>query len=153
MAVVPRRTKIVATIGPASRDPEVLVRMVEAGMDVARLNFSHGTAAGRAAAARAVRQAATEAATALVPEALQRTRAQEDGNDRQTECRWLTQNGPASAGMKYSSSSNLSWRSRAMISWLNPISSLIQRANGSDGGSMSGGFNVRIFTSSRRGYQ
>ena len=38
-----RRTKIVATIGPASRDPEVLARMVEAGMDVARLNFSHGT--------------------------------------------------------------------------------------------------------------
>lgn len=37
-----RRTKIVATIGPASSDPEVLVRMVEAGMDVARLNFSHG---------------------------------------------------------------------------------------------------------------
>jgi len=40
---VNRRTKIVATIGPASADPEVLVRMVEAGMDVARLNFSHGT--------------------------------------------------------------------------------------------------------------
>src|SRR5947199_672459 len=37
-----RRTKIVATIGPASRDPETLVRMVEAGLDVARLNFSHG---------------------------------------------------------------------------------------------------------------
>jgi pyruvate kinase len=37
-----RRTKIVATIGPASRDPETLVQMVEAGMDVARLNFSHG---------------------------------------------------------------------------------------------------------------
>ena len=37
-----RRTKIVATIGPASRDPETMVRMVEAGMDVARLNFSHG---------------------------------------------------------------------------------------------------------------
>jgi pyruvate kinase len=37
-----RRTKIVATIGPASRDPETLARLVEAGLDVARLNFSHG---------------------------------------------------------------------------------------------------------------
>ena len=37
-----RRTKIVATIGPASRDPDVLARMVQAGLDVARLNFSHG---------------------------------------------------------------------------------------------------------------
>ena len=45
-----RRTKIVATIGPASRDPEVLVKMVEAGMDVARLNFSHGTAEDHAEA-------------------------------------------------------------------------------------------------------
>ena len=38
-----RRTKIVATIGPASREPETLVRLIEAGMDVARLNYSHGT--------------------------------------------------------------------------------------------------------------
>ncbi len=37
-----RATKIVATIGPASKDPDVLARMVEAGMDVARLNFAHG---------------------------------------------------------------------------------------------------------------
>jgi pyruvate kinase len=37
-----RRTKIVATIGPASRDPETLARLIEAGLDVARLNFSHG---------------------------------------------------------------------------------------------------------------
>jgi pyruvate kinase len=37
-----RRTKIVATIGPASREPEVLRQLVRVGMDVARLNFSHG---------------------------------------------------------------------------------------------------------------
>jgi pyruvate kinase len=56
-----RRTKIVATIGPASRDPEVLVRMVDAGMDVARLNFSHGTAEEHADTARLVRDAAGRA--------------------------------------------------------------------------------------------
>jgi pyruvate kinase len=56
-----RRTKIVATIGPASREPEVLVRMVEAGMDVARLNFSHGTAEEHAEVAQRVRDAASRA--------------------------------------------------------------------------------------------
>ncbi len=56
-----RRTKIVATIGPASRDPEVLVRMVEAGMDVARLNFSHGSADEHAETADRVRDAANRA--------------------------------------------------------------------------------------------
>ena len=38
-----QRTKIVATIGPASNSPEVLKQMVMAGMNVARLNFSHGS--------------------------------------------------------------------------------------------------------------
>ena len=56
-----RRTKIVATIGPASRDPEVLVQMVEAGMDVARLNFSHGSAEEHAETAERVRDAANRA--------------------------------------------------------------------------------------------
>jgi pyruvate kinase len=56
-----RRTKIVATIGPASSDPEVLVRMVQAGMDVARLNFSHGTAEQHAEMARRARDAAGRA--------------------------------------------------------------------------------------------
>ncbi|MFZ4521783.1 MAG: pyruvate kinase [Bacteroidales bacterium] len=37
-----RRTKIVATIGPASSSPEMIRALIEAGMDVARLNFSHG---------------------------------------------------------------------------------------------------------------
>ncbi len=37
-----RRTKIIATIGPASRSPEIVRSLIEAGMDVARLNFSHG---------------------------------------------------------------------------------------------------------------
>jgi pyruvate kinase len=58
---VQRHTKIVATIGPASRDRETLVRMVAAGMDVARLNFSHGTAEEHAETAQRVREAAGRA--------------------------------------------------------------------------------------------
>ena len=38
-----RRTKIVATLGPASNSPEVIRQLIQAGMDVARLNFSHGS--------------------------------------------------------------------------------------------------------------
>jgi len=56
-----RRTKIVATIGPASRDPDTLARMVEAGMDVARLNFSHASLDIHAENAERVRDAATRA--------------------------------------------------------------------------------------------
>jgi pyruvate kinase len=39
-----RRTKIVATLGPATDDPKVLDKIIEAGVDVVRLNFSHGNA-------------------------------------------------------------------------------------------------------------
>ena len=53
-----RRTKIVATIGPASRSPDVLAKMVEAGMDVARLNYSHGSLEEHAETAVRVRAAA-----------------------------------------------------------------------------------------------
>ncbi len=56
-----RRTKIVATIGPASREIETLIRLVEAGMDVARLNYSHGTLEEHAETARRVRDAAARA--------------------------------------------------------------------------------------------
>src|SRR5438270_2151116 len=54
-----RRTKIVATIGPASNDQETLARMVEAGVDVFRLNFSHGNREIHAENAQRVRAAAS----------------------------------------------------------------------------------------------
>jgi pyruvate kinase len=57
-SIVPRNTKIVATLGPACSDPDVLQRMLAAGVDVVRLNFSHGTAADHVARARMVREQA-----------------------------------------------------------------------------------------------
>ena len=53
-----RATKIVATLGPACSDPAVLSRMVAAGVDVVRLNFSHGQASDHLARANLVRAAA-----------------------------------------------------------------------------------------------
>jgi pyruvate kinase len=53
-----RKTKIVATLGPASSDPKTLSRMIEAGVDVVRMNFSHGTVEEHFARAEAVRNAA-----------------------------------------------------------------------------------------------
>src|SRR3990167_4718544 len=51
-----RSTKIVATLGPSSNDSETLERMFIAGLDVVRLNFSHGTAENHQRPAEAVRQ-------------------------------------------------------------------------------------------------
>jgi pyruvate kinase len=51
-----RSTKIVATLGPASSDPAVLERMVRSGVDVVRLNFSHGTADDHLARAELVKE-------------------------------------------------------------------------------------------------
>ncbi|UUC84595.1 pyruvate kinase [Stutzerimonas stutzeri] len=56
--MIPRRTKIVATLGPASSSPEVLEKMIVAGLDVARLNFSHGSPDEHRARAELVREIA-----------------------------------------------------------------------------------------------
>src|SRR5690606_38895018 len=51
-----RRTKIVATLGPASSSPEVIEQLILAGLNVARLNFSHGSPDEHKARARLVRE-------------------------------------------------------------------------------------------------
>jgi len=55
-----RRTKIVCTIGPATASRQALDRLVAAGMDVARLNFSHGSHAEHGAVIRAIREGESE---------------------------------------------------------------------------------------------
>ena len=54
------KTKIVATIGPASESPEMLVRLIRAGLNVARLNFSHGDLPKHAEMIRRIRDATRE---------------------------------------------------------------------------------------------
>jgi len=56
-----RRTKIVATIGPATRSPDMVAALIHAGMDGARLNMSHGTHDDHARTAELVRDAEREA--------------------------------------------------------------------------------------------
>src|SRR6478752_2093069 len=56
-----RATKIVATLGPASSDPALLEKMIRAGVNVVRLNFSHGTAQDHVDRAQLVREAAQRA--------------------------------------------------------------------------------------------
>ncbi|SPB14989.1 pyruvate kinase [Caballeronia novacaledonica] len=55
-----RATKIVATIGPASTSPDILLQMLQAGLDVVRFNFSHGTADDHRQRAEIVREAARQ---------------------------------------------------------------------------------------------
>ena len=57
MVAFDRRTKIVATIGPSSSGDEAISRLIEAGMDGARLNFSHGSHEDHGTSARIVRDA------------------------------------------------------------------------------------------------
>ena len=58
MALAGSKTKIVATIGPASESSEMLERLIRAGLNVARLNFSHGDLTGHAEHIRRIRSAA-----------------------------------------------------------------------------------------------
>ncbi len=60
-----RKTKIIATLGPASSSPDMVARLVNAGMDVARLNFSHGDYDSHRAATSNVRRAADKAERAV----------------------------------------------------------------------------------------
>src|SRR6266850_3145384 len=61
----PRRAKIVCTIGPATSSPERIAALVAAGMDIARLNFSHGDRDEHAAAYAHVRAASDAAGRAV----------------------------------------------------------------------------------------
>ncbi len=65
MAVAPRRTKILATIGPASGERDALAALVGAGMDAARLNFSHATHEQHREWADLIRSAADDAGRPL----------------------------------------------------------------------------------------
>jgi len=56
-----RKTKIIATVGPACDDIETLVQMIEAGMNVARLNLSHGSFDEHGARVQRIREAASKA--------------------------------------------------------------------------------------------
>ncbi len=60
-----RRTKVVATLGPASSDAKTLARMIDAGLDVVRINFSHGTPDEHRARVNLVRQLARKAGRAV----------------------------------------------------------------------------------------
>ena len=60
MMLPEHKTKIVATIGPASESPEMLERLIRAGLNIARLNFSHGDFSGHAEHIARIRAAAHE---------------------------------------------------------------------------------------------
>jgi len=62
-----KRTKIIATIGPASSAPAIITKLIHAGMDAVRLNFSHGERKDHNQRIRLVRQAAAKAGKQNVP--------------------------------------------------------------------------------------
>jgi pyruvate kinase len=64
--LLPCKTKIVATIGPASESPEMMERLIRAGMSIARLNFSHGDFSGHGERIKKLRAAATAVGRPIV---------------------------------------------------------------------------------------
>lgn len=65
VAPMRRKTKIVATLGPATESPDVVVKLIERGMNVARFNFSHGSHADHARRFEIVRQCASDVDTPI----------------------------------------------------------------------------------------
>src|SRR5262245_16686251 len=63
MAFAAHKTKIVCTIGPASRSPEVIEQLIHAGMSIARLNFSHDTFRTHKTTIQSIRAAAVAVGT------------------------------------------------------------------------------------------
>jgi pyruvate kinase len=68
-ALPEQKTKIVATIGPASESPEMLVRLIRVGVNVARLNFSHGDFSHHAEVLCRIRDAARETSNQTLSDA------------------------------------------------------------------------------------
>ena len=62
-----RKTKIVATIGPSSSDRETLTQLMDAGLNVARLNFSHGTHESHAEMINTIRELSKQKKVELRP--------------------------------------------------------------------------------------
>ncbi len=60
-----KKTKIICTLGPASSDPDILLQMIQAGMNIVRLNFSHGTHEEHAARIRMIREAAAKSGASI----------------------------------------------------------------------------------------
>src|SRR3989338_1481405 len=78
-----KRTKIVCTIGPASEQKSTLVKMIRAGMDVARLNFSHGSYDSHAQTIQHIRAAALQVGkTVAIMQDLQGPRIRVGGGHR-----------------------------------------------------------------------
>ena len=83
---MPRRaTKIVATLGPASSDAAILEQMIRAGVNVVRLNFSHGKAQDHIDRARLVREAAAEKPQQAKQQPV--TKSQDETRGRQVDTR------------------------------------------------------------------